>query len=172
MRWVDRDLEEDRQRQANFLRAQESILHLPEDRDRTSSSNLIAWLSRSLRIEQWQASQRPSQFPPADALEALVDLSQIAGALKVRARLPGDVIQPFGMSNKVKLKKYLHTHSGHKSTPQPLLHSANTTIVVSDEEEVLWVPQIGLSEKLRVRSKPTHRLIWLEIADGTGSIIA
>jgi len=100
-------------------------------------------------------------FPPQSANEALVDLSKIQPPIVLRSRAPGDQICPLGMSQKVRLKKYLHTHkrtaTGQLLSPPELL--------LADKEEILWIPGIGLSNKIRVEAKPTHRLKWLKLAD-------
>jgi tRNA(Ile)-lysidine synthase len=126
--------------------------------------NTIALLpGRVLRIEAMRGDEdAPGKldFPPACAEEALVDLSEAALPIVLRSRAPGDVIQPLGMANKVRLKQYLHTHKPESQSQ--LLRSFS--IVLADQEEVLWVPGVGLSEKIRVRNKPSHRLKWLPLA--------
>jgi hypothetical protein len=97
------------------------------------------------------------QFPPANGYEALVDLSLI-GKLYLRRRAPGDRIQPFGMTQPVRLKKFLHTHKSSAQGLNALVQAADATIVLADASEVLWVPGFGISEKLRVKDKPTHSL--------------
>lgn len=117
-------------------------------------------LSLSVQIDELTegaASAGRLEFPLEGACEAVVDLSAAAFPLVVRTRRPGDVIQPFGMNTKVKLKKYLHTHKSTGSI-NPL-----RAVVVADAEEVLWVPGVGISEKLRVNASATHRLRLLDL---------
>ncbi|PWT95918.1 MAG: tRNA lysidine(34) synthetase TilS [Candidatus Melainabacteria bacterium] len=124
--------------------------------------NTIALLpGRVLRIESFSDDQAgsPLRFPPAHADEAFVDLSGVAPPLVLRLRLPGDLIRPLGMPLKVRLKQYLHTHK-----PEGPSRSATAQIVLADQEEVLWVPGVGLSEKVKVTSKPSHLLKWLPLA--------
>src|SRR5262249_49783091 len=109
---------------------------------------------KALRVEEFRTDDA-ADFPPAHALKALVDLSLITGPLYLRPRSPGDVIQPFGMTALVKLKKYLHTHKPGNPAPSDLL--------LANHEEVLWIPGVGLSHKLRVRTLPTHKLSWLDL---------
>lgn len=95
---------------------------------------------------------RPSQFPQATADEAYVDLSRISAPLTARPRRPGDVITPFGMHQDVKLKRYLQTHRDaagkHSGFP----------VVIASGSDVLWVPGVGISEKIRVYENPTHHI--------------
>ena len=87
-------------------------------------------------------------FPKETALEAIVDLSMIKGTLTLRTRRNGDIIQPFGMSGKMKLKKYLI----QKKIPQ---EERDNLILLALNNEVLWVIGVGISEKLKVANKPT-----------------
>jgi hypothetical protein len=66
------------------------------------------------------------------------------------------------MNERVKLKKYLHTHKPGACTP--LLQD----VLLVHDDEVLWVPGVGLSERLRVRDLASHRLVWLDLTDGVG----
>ncbi|HEY9785759.1 MAG TPA: tRNA lysidine(34) synthetase TilS, partial [Candidatus Obscuribacterales bacterium] len=155
---------------------------------------ILATLGRAVRIERYEDARplKKEDFPPADALEAFVDLDEVRLPLTVRLRRAGDIIRPFGMKETVKLKKYLHTHKGGRNkvkagmeakasadkqagdeglatgtrcdaqnvvgtvsgviTASPrarMLRLRN--IVLADQDEVLWVPGVGISEKLRVR---------------------
>ncbi len=113
-------------------------------------------LNHALKIE---ALEEPvSTFPAKGELSAIADLSQVSFPLVVRTRMAGDAIQPFGMQEMVKLKKYLHNHKP-ESLPNPFAN-----IVVADQKEVLWVPGIGLSNKLKVVGSPSHLLTWLKLA--------
>lgn len=115
----------------------------------------IAELRATIMVSEFVADPaKPDDlpYPPAQSFQALVDLSRIAPPLVLRLRRAGDRIQPFGMSQLVRLKKYLHTHKS------PAVVSTRAIPVLADQHEVLWVPGIGLSEKLRTRGMPTHRL--------------
>ena len=105
-------------------------------------------------------------FPSAESLEVLVDLSKFESTtLILRRRRPGDFIQPLGMSQDVRLKKYLHTRKASRQADSLGL-SLETGFTVSHctvlacGQEVLWVPGIGLSEKVKTlaQAKPTHKL--------------
>ncbi len=140
-----------------FLLSQETEVFLP-DRGSVHRSNLIAWLDKSVQISNWQGEAIPySEFPDQGALEAVVDLSRITTPIKVRLRRPGDLIQPFGMKQHVRLKRYLQTHKP-KSRGCFVQDDPRMAVVLVDADEVLWVPGVGLSEKVRVVGKPTHRI--------------
>lgn len=102
------------------------------------------------RAELWTGAV-PEKFPERTEMEAVVDLSCIVGQLVIRESAANDRITPLGMTQSVNLKKYLRTHRAAK--PIRL-----QTTVIADDNEVLWVPGVGMSETIRVRAKPTHHL--------------
>ena len=53
------------------------------------------------------------------------------------------------MKETIKLKKYFI----NKGIPQ---HKKDKIVLLCNSEEVLWAVGVGLSEKLRVNSAPTH----------------
>lgn len=87
-------------------------------------------------------------YPKETENFALVDLSG-QKELELRYRQNGDIIQPFGMPATTKLKKYFI----NKNIPK---HKKDSIVLLCNQTEVLWVPKVGLSEKLRVKSRPTH----------------
>ncbi|MGD9680252.1 MAG: tRNA lysidine(34) synthetase TilS [Candidatus Obscuribacterales bacterium] len=140
-----------------------------------SASTVITWLDASLRVTALEAETRAENgFPPAGALCALVDLSRVEPPLCVRYRRPGDRIQPFGMSESVRLKQFLHTHKPVSGPLDPgdfdLQGDRPATVVLADSREVLWVPQVGLSEKLRAGRRPSHRLSWQRLVIDAGTV--
>jgi tRNA(Ile)-lysidine synthase len=76
-------------------------------------------------------------------------LSKISFPLVVRTRNPGDIIQPFGMKGKMKLKKYFVS----KNIPR---FKRDVIPLLVSNKEVLWAVGVGISEKLRVFEAPTH----------------
>jgi len=144
---------------SSFLMAQETIIRIP-DQGSQSRSTIITWLNKSLKVSNWGESVN-GNFPAAQSLEIYADLSSVSGHLKLRLRRPGDTIQPFGMTELVRLKKYLHTHDG----APPFQH----TVVLTDDDSVLWVPGIGYSERLRCHAAPSHRLLFLDLAGPSDS---
>ncbi|MDD3236612.1 MAG: tRNA lysidine(34) synthetase TilS [Candidatus Gastranaerophilales bacterium] len=90
-------------------------------------------------------------YPKADEPVAFVDLSDFKEPLTLRTRRNGDIIQPFGMDGKMKLKKYFI----NKNIPS---HDRDKIILLCCGKEVLWAIGVGLSEKLRTKNNPSHKL--------------
>ena len=67
----------------------------------------------------------------------------------IRTRRDGDVISPLGLGGSQKLKKYLNEKKipQYKKDKIPLLCKGN---------EIFWVVGYGLSEKIKVKTQPTH----------------
>ncbi|MFN8656389.1 MAG: tRNA lysidine(34) synthetase TilS [Candidatus Obscuribacterales bacterium] len=117
-------------------------------------------LGFALRIEEFAGSDAELRYPQSNSWEALVDLSECDDHLAFRVRRDGDVMKPFGMQECVRLKKFLHTHARSNAA----WSAGGNLIVLADEQEVLWVPGVGLSDRLRVHSRPTHVLRLMKIA--------
>lgn len=98
-----------------------------------------------------QHTEKVNKYPSSESKIVYVDLSKIAFPLILRPRQNGDIIQPFGMQGKMKLKKYLI----NKNIPS---HDRDKILLLCSGNEVLWAVGIGLSEKLRTYANPTHRL--------------
>lgn len=88
-------------------------------------------------------------FPESAANFVYVDLSKTKLPLVLRNRRDGDVINPFGMSGSMKLKKYLNSKG-------VLRHKRDDLLILADDNEVLWVVGVGLSNKIGVTKTPTH----------------
>lgn len=88
-------------------------------------------------------------FPDSSENFVYVDLSRIKMPLILRTRRDGDIINPFGMRGTMKLKKYLNSKGVNK-------HKRNDILLLANEDEVLWVVGVGLSDKIGVTSVPTH----------------
>lgn len=160
-------------RASEFQLSRKTEIRVPEGPG--SASTVITWLDASLKVATLEAGYQAGQgFPPSGALCALVDLSRVEPPICVRYRRPGDRIQPFGMSESVRLKQFLHTHkpvSGPLGTGDFDLQGGRpATVVVADSREVLWVPQVGLSEKLRAGRSPSHRLSWQRLVIDAGTV--
>ena len=83
---------------------------------------------------------------------ACVDLSGYnLSDLVIRTRLDGDIICPLGTKGKMKLKKYLMS----KNIPQ---HERDNLLLLCKDNEVLWVGGVGISDKIKTKTKPTHLL--------------
>lgn len=138
----------------SYLLGGETVLKVP-------GLTVVPQIGRALRIEPYKSEPGVSpKFPQARDWEAVVDLGQASPPLVLRGRQPGDAIRPFGMDQLVRLKKYLHNHKSREQAGA----SQWPLVVIADRDEVLWVPGVGLSNKIRVRDKPTHRLQWIVLA--------
>jgi len=107
-------------------------------------------LNLTIKIRQWQDGI-PEKFTKETETTAYVDLSKAKSPLFLRTRRPGDIIQPFGMENKTKLKKYLI----NKGIPE---FKRDKLLLITNNEEILWVVGVGISELLRVNNIPTHEI--------------
>ena len=93
-----------------------------------------------------------TSFPPDNSFTAYINLEGVDLDFVLRTRKDGDVINPLGMSGSMKLKKYLIS----KSVPQ---HKKDDLILLCNHDnEVLWVAGLGLSNKIQVTDKPTHKI--------------
>ncbi len=107
-------------------------------------------LSFTVKINKWE-KDKPKRFPKETDKNAYVDLSGIKPPFFLRTRRSGDIIQPFGMDEKTKLKKYLI----NKGIPE---HERDKLLIFANKEEVLWVIGVGISELLKVKNIPTHEI--------------
>lgn len=102
-------------------------------------------------------TEMPDKFPKAIHKTAYIDLNDVSFPFTLRTRRNGDIIQPFGMSGKMKLKKYFI----NKNIPE---HDRDKIILLCKGKEVLWAVGVGLSEKLRSKGVPEYKLC-MEITD-------
>ena len=84
-----------------------------------------------------------------DEYNVFVSLKDIAHTL--RYRKDGDRIQPLGCNGSQKLKKYLN----EKKIPN---YKKDNIVLLCNGNEVLWAAGLGISEKIKVKDKPTHIL--------------
>ena len=99
-----------------------------------------------------KCTKNPKKYPKDIELKAYINVDKID--FELRYRNDGDTIQPLGNSGSQKLKKYLNEKKipNHKKSQIPLLCS---------KKEILWVAGYGISDKIKVKDKPTH-IIKLE----------
>jgi tRNA(Ile)-lysidine synthase len=115
--------------------------------------NIIPELGCAVRLIP--QSQTPGEFPRATSDQAFINLSSGELNLIARRRRAGDVIKPFGMSENVRLKRYLQTHRRADGT------HAGHPVVIATDDEIIWVPGVGLSNSVRVDDCATHRLEFM-----------
>lgn len=94
-------------------------------------------------------------FPESTANFAYVDLVNIKFPLTLRTRRDGDIINPFGMGGSMKLKKYMNAKGVNR-------HRRDDILILANEQEVLWVVGVGLSNKIGVVKTPTHVIEVIE----------
>lgn len=170
---------------SNLRRSMTALaVRLPAEGSSTALT-LIPWLDKALRIEVVAASSdlsssssgsssgSSSSYPHRRAHHCLMDLSRVHGALTFRLRQEGDRIQPLGMAENVRLKQYLHANKDTDGGLGLLKHlderaAQRLTPVLADEEEVLWVPGYGLSQKVKVSQGATHSLTLIDLTHDTG----
>lgn len=99
-------------------------------------------------IEEFK--EKITNFPNDSELTAYVDLKGIQ-ELSIRHRKDGDTIKPLGCNGSQKLKKYLN----EKKIPQ---HQKDKLLLLASKNEILWVPSLGLSDRIKVVTTPTHVL--------------
>ncbi len=117
--------------------------------DINSEGSWLLPFEKKLSIAKFE-EQKIDKFPKETDNYALVDFSNVGlENLTFRTRRDGDFIVPFGMTGKMKLKKYLN----EKKIPQ---HEKNSLLMLCKGNEVLWIVGVGLSNKLRVVNMPTH----------------
>ena len=87
------------------------------------------------------------RFPKDLEYKAFIEIDNIDFTL--RHRHDGDVIFPLGAKGSQKLKKYLN----EKKIPN---HEKNSLILLCNDKDVLWVAGYGISDKIKVKTKPTH----------------
>lgn len=104
-----------------------------------SFGNIIFSIEKSEKRENTQSEE-----------VAYVDLSGYKD-LKIRTRRDGDYIYPLGLGGKMKLKKYLI----QKKIPQ---YERNQLLLLTSNNEVLWVGGVGMSDKIKVLERPTHKI--------------
>lgn len=96
-------------------------------------------------------SKNVKKFPKDNENIAYVNLENLDFEFELRQRQDGDIIRPFGMKGSQKLKKYLNA----KKIPN---HQKNNLLFLVQGEEVLWAIGLGINDRIKITSQPTHRL--------------
>ncbi|MBX9687609.1 MAG: tRNA lysidine(34) synthetase TilS [Candidatus Obscuribacterales bacterium] len=131
---------------------------------RSDGTTLIHKLGLAIRVERVDDEPDSIKLPGSQDLEFVGDLSEV-GQLIMRLRAAGDQIQPLGMSCMVRLKKFLHTHKSSKT-----LSFGGRVLVMANDNEVLWVPGCGISQRIAVGKKATHRISVMRIAPDDSAV--
>ena len=102
-------------------------------------------------IEKFEKEVR--KFPKDCDCCAYVNLKNLPLEFEIRTRQDGDIIKPFGLNGTQKLKKYLN----EKKIPN---HEKDNLLFMTQFNEIFWAIGLGISDKIKVNSKPTHRLAF------------
>ena len=94
--------------------------------------------------------KKPLSYPKDSQCMAYANLEGIKNLI-IRHRKNGDIIKPLGAGGTQKLKKYLN----EKKVPS---HEKDKLIFLASGNEILWAPSLGISEKIKVVTAPTHML--------------
>jgi len=89
------------------------------------------------------------KFPSDKEFKAYINIDKLDFTL--RHRKNGDTIRPLGTDGTQKLKKYLN----EKKIPN---HKKNDIILLCSNSEVLWACGLGISNRIKVKDRPTHVL--------------
>ena len=81
-----------------------------------------------------------------------VDLSGIDFDFELRNRHDGDIIKPMGLNGTQKLKKYLN----ERKIPN---HQKDKLLFLTQGNEILWAVGLGISDKIKVKTIPTHKIV-------------
>lgn len=93
---------------------------------------------------------KPIDYQKLPAGEIYADLSEFKNQeLVLRGRQKGDRIKPLGMDTSIRLKKFFI----NRSVPR---FKRDAVPLLATDSEILWAVGIGLSDKIRVRNRPTH----------------
>ena len=111
-----------------------------------------------LKIEKYKRDGSNRFANSVDTIYA--DLSETEFPLQFRGRNlnseKADVIVPFGSKGHQKLKKFLSGKNLNK-------FEKNNIMLLCKDEEVLWVVGLGISDKIRVKQTPTHKISFKRI---------
>ena len=116
-------------------------------------------LQQPFLLEQWpcRLTATFSQHlfdKTGDLWQVTVDADCLADKLQVRSRLPGDRVQPLGMENHKKLKKFLIEK---KITAA----ERNKLPMIAKEQEIIWIPGYFLADCVKI-TETTRRFCLLQ----------
>ncbi|MBQ8668478.1 tRNA lysidine(34) synthetase TilS [bacterium] len=111
-------------------------------------------------IEKFEKEVR--KFPKDSDCSAYVNFKNLQLDFEIRTRQDGDIIKPFGLDGTQKLKKYLN----EKKIPN---HQKDNLLFMTQYNEVFWAIGLGISDKIKVNSKPTHHLKFYKKGQNNGN---
>lgn len=98
-----------------------------------------------------KCAAKPDRFPQFNSRIVYVDFSGLDFDFQIRYRQDGDFIRPLGLNGTQKLKKYLN----ERKIPN---HEKDCKILLSQGKEILWCVDCGISDKIKVKNNPTHKI--------------
>ncbi len=107
-------------------------------------------------LEISKCSKGVKNFPKDSESVIYADLSGLDFDFELRTRRDGDIICPYGLSGTQKLKKYLNS----KKIPN---HEKDNLLFFVQGKEILWAINLGISDKIKVKTNPTHKITWKPI---------
>ncbi|MCR4881760.1 MAG: tRNA lysidine(34) synthetase TilS [bacterium] len=103
-----------------------------------------------IKVTKWKG-KAPATFPKDTDTTIFADFSNIELPLVLRPRIFGDKIVPFGKNSPIKLKKYFNNKGLSK-------HDKSKVLLIASPKEVLWAINLGISNNIRVKTMPTHKV--------------
>lgn len=104
-------------------------------------------------LEITKCSNGVKTFPKDSESVIYADLNGLDFDFELRTRRDGDLICPYGLSGTQKLKKYLNS----KMIPN---HEKDNLLFFTQGKEILWAINLGISDKIKVKTIPTHKITW------------
>lgn len=117
-----------------------------------------------LLVESTITTERLDPVQPRSGMQAMLDFASIVGTLRVRNWRPGDRIRPFGMAGHKKLQDVFVD----AKIPRAVRHRIP---LIADDEKVVWVPGLVLSESARVTDR-TRAYVRIAVSGMPGSEFA
>jgi len=106
---------------------------------------------------EWLLSAHEHPLPPlvpspndAGPMRALIDLRGSGESLRMRTRRPGDRFRPLGSRVEVDLRRFLQRRH------VPRFDRDRLPLVVDDQDRILWVPGVEISEHVRLQLNTRH----------------
>jgi len=99
-------------------------------------------------------AQKAFRLPRARARKELFDADKIGSKIILRHWQPGDRFQPIGMKQSIKLQDFFVNQKIPRSRRHDLIVAATAG------NEVFWVESLRISERFKLTTQTTRRLIW------------
>ncbi len=124
------------------------ICKLPTDLEENKIYELENWKIKVKKITK-NLDELQNNFDFLNKNEIYVDLSDFENTdLIWRKRLPGDIFRPLNCKYQVKLKKYL--------IDKKFTNKNTWLLAINETNEILWIPKLEISEKIKVKTSSTH----------------